>query len=391
MLGPDQFGILVALSGVGQVLVVGSRVIQTVVTRYISQFRAQPDAPQRTYAFFRSAMRSAWVGGAGITAVLVILSWPLAQFLRIEQIAPVLALMVSALLMVVRPIIGGTLQGEQRFATLGIVQIVQAAARLLAGIVLIQWGWGAFGAMVALPIASFLALLYGIWALGMWRREAALVHGVAFPDLFRYSAYTTAGLIAFAFLLNMDAILVKTFFESAEAGNYATAVTLGKVIQFFPVAIIMVLFPKSAERRAQQNDSSNIVLMALLVVNIVCLGIAIIYFFFAETLIGVVFGSAYQLDPLVLGLLGVAMALLSSANVWLNYFLSIEETTYVYLVWIGVALQLALMTLYHDHLWQLPVAMLVNGAFLTVAGIIFFLRTRVDIRVGVLRQRGEAS
>jgi O-antigen/teichoic acid export membrane protein len=108
MLSPVEFSIVVALAGVGQVLVVASRVIQTVVTRYISRFRAG-DQSDRIASFFQAMFRAAWVWGSVAMGVMLLLSWPLARFLQIEEIGPVLALAVATLLMVVRPVVGGGL------------------------------------------------------------------------------------------------------------------------------------------------------------------------------------------------------------------------------------------------------------------------------------------
>lgn len=377
LLDPAQFGILVALAGVGQVMVVASRVIQTVVTRYIARFQAQTDAESRTASFFRTMFRSAWLWGAAATAVMLLLSYPLASFLQIEDVNVVLALAVTTLLMVVRPVVGGTLQGRQQFAALGFVQVVQAVVRLGLGTLLILAGLGAFGAMVSLPAASLAALLFGLLVLDkrVWQ-AAPTHHGVTIPDLFRYSSYTAVGLIGFALLINMDAILAKRFFEPVAAGNYSAAVTLGKIIQFFPVAVIMILFPKAAQRQAAKRDPAQILIPAMLAVALLCGGIALVYALFPNVIVGLTLGEAYQVDGRLLGLVGLAMLLLSLVNVWLNYFLSTEKTDYVYLIGLGIFLQFSFMMLFHDELWHLPAIMSANGAWLLLAGGILFYRSR---------------
>ena len=86
------------------------------------------------------------------------------------------------------------------------------------------------------------------------------------------------------------------------------------------------------------------------------------------------------MDGLVLGLVGLAMLLLSISNVWLNYFLSTEWTHFVYLIGLGIVLQLGAMILFHDALWQMPAAMVVTGLWLNLAGlIIFFWRRQKNV------------
>jgi O-antigen/teichoic acid export membrane protein len=375
MLTPAQFSIVVALAAVGQVLVVGSRVIQTVVTRYVSRFLAQEGGEARSMSFFRAMFRAAWRWGAVALVAALILSYPLARFLKIDEIGPVLALALTVLLLVVRPVVGGTLQGRQHFGALGGVQVVQAAARLALGVILIAAGLGAFGAMIALPIASGIALAVGWLALRRWlKRSEAVHHDVTVKDLFRYTSYAAAGLLGFALLINMDAILVRRFFGPEQAGNYSAAVTLGKVIQFFPLAIIMLLFPKAALRRASRLNTAVILAPAMMVVALICGGIALVYFLFGDTLVRLTLGAGYQVDGSLLGLVGLAMLLLSLTNVWLNYFLSTESTFFVYFVGLGIALQAGLMFLFHEALWQLPAAMAANGLWLTLVGLVAFWR-----------------
>jgi O-antigen/teichoic acid export membrane protein len=396
MLEPAEFGIVVSLAAAGQVLVVASRVIQTVATRYIARYRAEADGDRRTVAFFRAAFRSAWWWGLAATLAAVLLSWPLARFLQIDTLGPVLALAVTTLLFAIRPVSGGVLQGQQRFAALGSVQIIQAVTRLAAGLLLILFGWGAFGATVALPIASAVALVFALWLLGPnftrslgrvilpRRKRGGLTagaiqipaHDVTLPELFRYSAFTAGGLIGFALLINMDAILVKRFFDPVTAGQYSAAVTLGKIVQFFPLAIIMILFPKAAHRRATHRDPAAILLLAMAIVGVACLGLTAVYFLFGPRLVELIFGPEYTLPGNILGLLGLAMTLLSLLNVWLNYFLSTERTRFVYLIWAGIAGQLLLMLLFHQELWQLPAAMVATGAWLAGAGLLFYLWER---------------
>ncbi len=384
LLSPAEFGTLVALAGAGQVLVVGSRVIQTVITHYVAGFQAKPNAATRTASFFRRTFAAAWVWGGGATLLLLLLSPPFARFLRTDDVPAVMALTATTALMAARPVVGGVLQGTQRFAALGNVQIVQAGLRLAVGVWLMLAGWGAFGAMTALPAASAAALLFGLWLLGraFWRAAPVEHHQVSSGDFLRYAAYSGAGLVGFALLANMDAILARRYFTPLLAGNYGAAVTLGKVVQFFPLAIVLILFPKAAQRQAEKRDPAGILLPAMLIVGLLCSGVALIYFFFAEPIVRLTVGSAYQVPGSLLGLLGLAMMFLSLANVWLNYFLSLNETRFVYLIWIAMAAQVGLMAVFHQELWHLPAIAAGSGLWLTLAGAVLFWRTRNSQRGG---------
>ncbi len=377
MLPPDEFGIIVALAGAGQVMVVLSRVVQTVVTRYVSGFQATASITGQVRSYFHSAFRIGILGGVVLLVIFGLSSAPLARFWQIPDVAPVLTLAATGLLMTTRPVVGGVLQGLQRFAALGAVQVAQAVLRLGLGVLMIAAGLGAFGGMLALPIASLAALILGMYLLREYVRPGDRVeHGVRFVGVARYSTVTLLGLMGYALLVNMDAILVKRFFPPLDAGYYGVAVTLGKIVQFFPLAIIIVLFPKAAQRRATQRDPAAVLLPGMVIVGLFCGAVTLAYALFPQLLIRVTFGDAYRLDGAVLALQGLAMTLFSLVNVWLNYFLSIDEGRYVWLLWLGVLAQAALMMVRHDTLLQLPAAMTGVALGLFVAGAAVFVLGR---------------
>ena len=90
----------------------------------------------------------------------------------------------------------------------------------------------------------------GFAATAQGRQDSA--EAITLPHISRsYTMLTLVGLLSFAVLVNMDAILVKSFFDPETAGNYGVVVTLGKMNLFIPLALGMVLFPKAVDRQAK--------------------------------------------------------------------------------------------------------------------------------------------
>ncbi|MDJ0756191.1 MAG: oligosaccharide flippase family protein [Ardenticatenaceae bacterium] len=372
-----DFGILVALTGIGQILVVGSRIIQTVITRYVSELQARPDGAIWMRPFFRRSLSRMAALGVVVTAALVIVTPLTARFLNIDELAPVVAMMTFALLMATRPVVEGVLQGEQRFVSLGIIQVVQAVSRLVLGGWLMWIGWRAFGAVVALPIASTLAFAVGLSMLGggYWKMGESPAWKIP-DDLWRYAAVTGAGLGGYALLVNLDPILVKSLFDPVAAGNYGAALTLGKIVLFFPVAVNLIMFPKAAQMREEGRDPSRVLLPALGVVLLVCGGVTLAYFFLPDLIVALTVGRAYDVSGRLLGLMGLAMTFLSLVNVWLNYFLSLKLYGFTLIVWIGVVVQVLLIWFAAAELWHVPAILAANGLWLSIVGVIFFRWTR---------------
>lgn len=362
MLSADGYGELVALQAVLQIVSVSLVVVRTVAARYAAEFLVTEQLA-RAGAFFRGALRTTALWGIAAALVLGVLSGPVARLLQIPTAVPVLVVAVALLPLALKPVVEGTLQGRQKFKALGIVQAAHAAFRLLLGVLLVKLGLDAVGALAALPMGTVGTVLLGLVLLGgaLWQRTDA-PRRVTTTGLTRYTGVTLVGLVSFAALVNMDALVVKHYFSPAEAGYYSMAVTLGKIVVFVPAAFAMVLFPKSAERHVQHRDSSRLLRLSLAATLFPCAGLAIAYFAAPALILRVVFGSENPFAGPVLGLVAVAMTGYALVNVWLNYFLSVELAGFVYALPVAVVVQFALLAVFHASLIQVVTVVALTSA-----------------------------
>jgi O-antigen/teichoic acid export membrane protein len=182
------------------------------------------------------------------------------------------------------------------------------------------------------------------------------------------------GLLAFALLINLDAIVVKRVFDPDIAGNYGPVVTLAKINLFIPLGIGLVLFPKTTQRQAVGRDPRPVLLLALAATLAPGLLLSLAYFLFSGVIVHTVFTDQYADPGLVLGLAGLATTLFAGINIWLNYALSLERHTYVYTLLVTVLLQIVGMGVWHESLIQITAVMVVAGFLGNVAGAITTLR-----------------
>ncbi len=267
----------------------------------------------------------------------------------------------------VRPVTDGTLQGVQQFIGLSVVQVTQSALRLLFAAILIQAGWQAFGAMLALPLATTSALFLAIWFLRPYFKEPKTKVPVPAVSL-RYSAYTLIGLLSYALLVNVDAIAVKRFFSDAVAGDYGTVVTLGKINLFATLGIGMVLFPKATQRHAAGLDSRPVLGLALGATLLVGFVLTAVYFLASDVIIKTIFSDAYADPGIVLGLVGLATTLYAAISIWLNYALSLNRHSFIVALAILVLLLIGVLALFHDRLETVALLMIVTGVAGNIAG-----------------------
>ena len=373
MLLKEQFAVFIAVVALIQVLVNVTNVIRTVVAYYTAEFTAESGGMDRVNTFFHRAWSWSWRWGAVATLAMLLLSPLIARFMKIESPWPLVAAGLALLMLFVRPVTDGTLQGIQNFLGLSSVQVLQSALRLLFAIILIQLGLEAFGAVLALPMATTTALLVAVWFLREFFNRP--IKDIDVPGVsLRYSLFTLIGLGAYALLINLDPIVVKRFFSEAIAGDYGTVVTLGKINLFATLGIGMVLFPKATQRQAQGRDPRPVLALALSATVAVGLVLTLIYFLVSGPLVQAVFSGAYNDPGIVLGLVGIATTLYAAINIWLNYALSLQKHSFVVGLAVLVLLVIAAMFIYHPGTTAVATIMIIAGVLGNLLGAATTLR-----------------
>jgi O-antigen/teichoic acid export membrane protein len=246
-------------------------------------------------------------------------------------------------------------------------------------VVFILIGWEAFGALIALPVASAIACVLALWFLRPQRRAVGeggdSAESIALHHISRsYTLLTFVGLLSFAVLVNMDAILVKSFFDPETAGNYGVVVTLGKMNLFIPLALGMVLFPKAVDRQATGRDPRPLLLLALGATLAAGLALTLVYFLIPGLIVDTIFRGQYANPGIVLGLVGIATTLYAATNIWLNYALSLRRTVFVVALAIIVVVQAAAIVLFHDELQHVALILVGGGLVANLIGAVTLAR-----------------
>lgn len=359
-LGKEQFAVFVAVTAILQIAVHLTNVIRNVTAFYTAELTVLPTSDSAIQTFLRKNWRWAWRWGILATAVALLLSPFISNFMKIDSPWPFFAASLALLMLFVRPVTDGTLQGIQQFIGLGTVQVLQSALRLVFAAVLIMAGLQAFGAMLSLPLATTTAMLVAVWFLRSYFKYPDIE--VPVPSIsIRYSAYTLVGLLSFALLVNIDAIVVKRFFSETVAGDYATVVTLGKINLFATLGIGMVLFPKTTQRHAAGRDPRPVLVLALIATFLVGAFLTVAYFLASGLIVQTIFTDIYADPGIVLGLVGIATTLYAGISIWLNYALSLDRHSFVFGLAVLVVLVILAMGLYHESLVAIASIMIAAG------------------------------
>ncbi len=372
-LPPTEFFVFVTVTALLQVMVNVTNVIRNVVAYYTAEGTVYPDSERRTGSVLRRSWRWAWRWGLVAAAVMALLSPALARFLHIDTPWPLWAASFALLLLFLRPVTDGSLQGTQRFYGLGSVQMLQSFLRLIFAALLVWAGFQAAGATVALPLASTVALALALVLLRQAFR-APEPDSPPTPISWRYSLLTLFGLLAFAIMVNIDPIIVRRFFGDAAAEAYGPVVTLGKMNLFIPLGIGLVLFPKATQRAAAGRDARPVVLLALAATLLPGLVLTAIYWFVPAWLVETIFGAAYADPGALLAMVGLATTFYAGASIWLNFALSLESRAFVAALGIIVIIQIGAMLAFHQTLKTIALIMILTGVAANLAGAALTMR-----------------
>src|SRR5712692_2559619 len=262
LLRPEEYAVLTALFGILILESISSQVIQSATAKLAAQYRAR-DERDALHAFVRRWTVRVGGGAAALGAMVALLSGVIAGALSLPPFS-VLLLGLTLFLALVFTFGLGLLQGLARFVWMGTALIVQAGARLAVGVALVLAGFGVDGAFsgATAAIAVSLAFVAAPLLPLLGAARGGVTHELGASET-RFFALSAVVLLAYAALTNVDAVLARSLLPADEAGAYAGAITMGKIVLFAPIAIGFLLLERTARGHARGEDTDSALYLAL--------------------------------------------------------------------------------------------------------------------------------
>ena len=337
LLRPDEFALLTQLFGVLVIEAISTQVIQAATAKLAAQYRAREDEAA-LHVFVRRWLRRIVLLAAPPSVLVAILAVPLSGAIGVPALA-------ASLLGVTLGLAGlltftlGLLQGLRRFYWLGTDLIAQSFTRLLAGTILVLLGAGVNGAFVG-ALLSFVPLR------GLLRAARGAVHEVALAGQ-ETRFFLTAAVVLFAYagLINADAVLAPLLLGAVEAGAYAGAVTVSKVILFAPIAVGFILLEATARQHERGADTDRALFLALGFVLVTSGAVALAYILAPAFFVGLVVGGQYPLAARLVPLYAIAALSNALLNIWIAYFVGRGRTSIGAVLFAGLVAEVAMLVL----------------------------------------------
>ena len=343
LLSPEAFAVLTALFGILILESISSQVIQSAPAKLAAQYRARGEEAA-LHAFVRRWAARVGGGAAAVGLLVALLSGAIAGALALPALSVTL-LGLTLFLALVFTFGLGLLQGLARFVWMGTALIAQAGGRLAVGVLLVLSGFGVDGAFTGATAAIALSLgVLAIPLVPLFRaaRGSTVKHELG-PAETRFFALSAVVLLAYAALTNIDAVLARSLLRPEDAGAYAGAITMGKIVLFAPVAIGFLLLERTARAHARGEDTDRALYLALGFVLATSGVVALAYILVPEFLVPIVVGSQYPETAKIVGTYGVAALANALLNLWISYFIGRGEMRVGLLLAVAVVAEVVLL------------------------------------------------
>ncbi len=378
---PADFAVLQTLNSVTLVYTTASGVFQPVVGRFVAEAHGKGHYDSM-HIIFQSFLRAAFWLGLILGTVVFIFSNKIAHLINL----PTWTIQSSAMLIflsTLRPIAAGVLQGQEYLILFGLVRLALSLGRIIFVFFLIQAGFGLTGAVFSLPFGWFVSVLCAFLLLGkpLWLKSTSLSHDLL-SSAWKLSFYALLAYLAYMSLSSLDLVWVNQHLSGEAAGAYAALVLMRRIIALLPGVAVIIMFPRVASTLVR-GELPHLLLIRTASLILATSGIlTIFYFLFADQLLVIIFGKAYQVVSPLLGWMGIAMIGVSLCSIWLNYYLAEKPRNFVILLGMAVALEWFLLNTLPPSLQSAIFAFGATGWLLTFAGLGLYL-----FNIGRLQRR----
>lgn len=321
LLGVEGYGEFASLLAAQLVLAVPALALQSVIAREVVHGRS------------RRSLRGLGYRCAAVVAVLAVLCAPVVAYALDTGVLATTSALVVAPMLVVLATEQGLLQGSARFGRLSIVLASAGFGKVVPAVVALALGAGP-GVVLAASAAGTGAVALAARLLDGASDDAeALRIGVG---TVLQASQVQLALIA---LSSVDLMLARGQLSSEDAGLYALGAVATKAAFWLPQAVGVVLYP----RMANPVQSGAALRSALAVVAgigaVLILGSVV-----AAGLVPIVVGEDYaavQGYLWIFAVQGACLAVLQSALLWA---IAGERTTLALVAWVGLLVEVVLLT-----------------------------------------------
>jgi len=362
-LGPSEFGhVATALT-----LLLLSTSVMLSFQIVCAKFVARNETSSAKAGVFHALMSRAWKVSILVGLGLVLLSKPLTRFLHFPSVWIVVLMAVAIAFYIPVGVKRGGFQGTCSFPLLATNFTLESAVKLILAFALV-WKFGAIGAVVAIAASEVAAFV--LPRVDPMLRQPG-------TDFVRAGSREGVQAIVFfvgqAIIMNIDLLLVKHYFPSYEAGQYAAVALVGRVLFYASWAVIHAMFPIAAQN-GEGKPSRAVLAVPLALVGSIFLGFLVVLSIAPGTVMKTLFGPGFEQAEPLLALYATGTAAYAIAVVLMAYEMAHRIANTGWLQIVFACLLITGIALFHHSLRQVIVVLITLMCALLLAVSLPFLR-----------------
>jgi len=376
LLGPEEYGILGSLFAIVYLTTISSNTFNRVISKYAAEFKGKKQERKLKWMINRGLYKVSIYGMIALL-IYIFLTPYIAEFMNLENTTGLIITGVIGYFSILGAVITGALNGLQKFVWQNSLSFISAVLKFGFALILVYLGFGVNGALAAIIIGVIVMLFIGGIVL---KKESKGIEGEKFDSkkIYLYAIPVFLSAILPLLLITLDQILVKHYFSSVDAGYYAAAGNIGKIIWFGSGFLVSALFPKVANLTAQGKKAGKMLTKGLIYTSfLVLIGVGV-YFATPRLIVLVIYGKEYLAITPLIGMFGLALGLYSITQVFIVYNLAVERYNFLWILLAGFLLEITGIAAFHSSLSDIIKISLLAEAFILVMMIIY---NREDIAV----------
>lgn len=376
-LSVEDFGSFTTLLSISGLIGVVAVVLGISLVKVVSELYVNEEGDKLKILFINISKFSLLIG-AILFLVMFFLRNYISTVFKIGSISAITLFAVTAGLGIINSVPPSFIRGLQKFKRFSLFQVLSCLNRFIFPTIFVLMGFGLTGVLGGLSISSVLTLVLGIVLLGFGLKTAKKIDLTKeYKKIISFSLPVVFTHLFITSLTSIDLILVKKYFSPSEAGYFAGAVTLGKILMFGSGAVTVVMFPKIVALYTKGKDFypefKN--LLAILMVTLF-VGVAS-YSIFPGLITRIFFGKTFENSISYLPMFSVVVSLLVLINFFVSFFLAVEKVNVSFLLLPGVVLQYVLLNYRHSTLYEVMGVDIFACIITLVLLVVYFYAQRI--------------
>jgi O-antigen/teichoic acid export membrane protein len=369
ILGPEQFADAAVLITFLLVLSFVAMTFQLATAKFSVIFEAN-----LFISFISKVYKNAITVGISLGALIIIFSKQLQEVFNTSTSSMFVVFGIGVPLYFLMSVNRGVFQGKKAFKALSITYQTEMLSRLLITLGLLFL----FNIESSLVIAIGILISFGFGLIPFkfenLNFKTSVVIEASQTKLVRNFFIITAFYEFTQIIIsNSDMLLVKHYFESYEAGLYASLALIGRIVYFTAWMFVMLLLPTVVQLKKEGKATAPILLKYVGYIATISSVIVLCCSLFPETVITLLFGKSYLAIAPLLWKYALATGLFAISNIFAYYYLSLDR--YIPVIFSGVfgMLQMGLVIFFHESLEQVVHMQIIAMILLLVFQIVYFV------------------